>query len=830
MDDQPVGEPAPEPRDRPRAGSEMANAVLWFRSVVAHAPDLLAVLDPSGVVTYISPSVEPLLGYSPKELVGQRFAPLSDVDAVALNRTLGEQPGVPIFMEGGLRHRDGRLRAFEGSVTNLLDDPAVNGYVVNGRDVTDRREAEDARRRSEMALRAIVQASPVAILALDRSCHVHVWNLACDVTFGWSAAEVVGGAAPFDPAELDLEPLVARAFSGETITGYEARLSRRDGVGIDVNLAIAPLVDSTGRAVTVVVIAADVTEQKAAQRAVVESEARFRSLVQHLTDMILVLEPDGTIAYASPSASAYVGIDAEDMIGRKPTTDWVLPEDFGALGEMFVRLRAHPGAVETMTARFRRGDGEYRWVEMIAVNQLDDPAVRGIVTNSRDITDRVDADAAIRASEERLQALVASASDVISLIDADGKLRYSSAVTTHVLGYPEGAGYGEYIFDLVHPDDQPIIQDLFERARDVRGMLRPFEVRLQRADGSWMHAEVLANNLLDDPSVMGVVVTIRDITERKLAEDALRASERRLREGEAHYRAVVDDQTELVCRYLPDTTLTFVNRAFAEFFGRTPSELLGSRLIDVFAPTEREAEEARLKSFGPGNEVQMQEDWEHAQGGTVHWYQWTDRAFLDDEGNVVGFQSVGRDITDRRRASVLTSHQAEILEQVARGVPLDETLATIAGTVEDHFPDLACAVSLLDADATTLRIGACASLPERLQRSDRRAHGRAQQRLERNRRAPAFDRRRRRHLDRSVVGVLPRGRARRTTSAPRGRRRSSPPTDTRCSARSTCIRASRRCPTPSICRSSPSWPTSVRSPSSGRRSKSGSHTSRCTTR
>ena len=141
MDDQPVGEPAPEPRDRPRAESEMANAVLWFRSVVAHAPDLLAVLDPSGVVTYISPSVEPLLGYSPKELVGQRFAPLSDVDAVALNHTLGEQPGAPIFMEGGLRHRDGRLRAFEGSVTNLLDDPAVNGYVVNGRDVTDRRDA-----------------------------------------------------------------------------------------------------------------------------------------------------------------------------------------------------------------------------------------------------------------------------------------------------------------------------------------------------------------------------------------------------------------------------------------------------------------------------------------------------------------------------------------------------------------------------------------------------------------------------------------------------------------------------------------------------------------
>ena len=128
MDDQPVGEPvtrAPRSaacrisRSRTRSSgsgrSSRMRPTSW-RSWIA-----------SGVVKYVSPSVEPLLGYSPKELVGQRFAPLSDVDAVALNRTLDEQPGVPIFMEGGLRHRDGRLRAFEGSVTNLLDDPVVQG-------------------------------------------------------------------------------------------------------------------------------------------------------------------------------------------------------------------------------------------------------------------------------------------------------------------------------------------------------------------------------------------------------------------------------------------------------------------------------------------------------------------------------------------------------------------------------------------------------------------------------------------------------------------------------------------------------------------------------
>jgi diguanylate cyclase (GGDEF)-like protein len=109
--------------------------------------------------------------------------------------------------------------------------------------------------------------------------------------------------------------------------------------------------------------------------------------------------------------------------------------------------------------------------------------------------------------------------------------------------------------------------------------------------------------------------------------------------------------------------------------------------------------------------VQTQEDWEHTREGTSHWYQWTDRAFLDESGRVAEFQSVGRDITDRRRATVLTGHQAEILEQVARGVPLEETLTTIACTVEDHFPELLCAVTLLNPDDMTLRLGACPSLP-----------------------------------------------------------------------------------------------------------------------
>src|SRR4029077_704106 len=108
-----------------------------------------------------------------------------------------------------------------------------------------------------------------------------------------------------------------------------------------------------------------------------------------------------------------------------------------------------------------------------------------------------------------------------------------------------------------------------------------------RGDGAVVDAEIVANNLLDDPAVQGIVMTIRDVTDRKHSEAALRRSEGRLRESEARYRAVVDDQIELVCRYLPDTTITFVNRAFADFYGRSRDELIGSSFADLHAPIAR---------------------------------------------------------------------------------------------------------------------------------------------------------------------------------------------------------------------------------------------------
>ena len=201
--------------------------------------------------------------------MGGRIGASEAADSSLLAQALAAPAGAVTKIDGVLRHKDRTERWFEGSATNLLNDPVVQGIVLSIRDVTDRREAESARRRSEGALRAIVQSSPLAIFALDRRGTVQVWNRECERMFGWSANKVVGGATPFTSEDLRLDAAVEQAFSGLAVTGCEGRVRRADDTAIDVDLAIVPLRETGGRVVTAVVIAADVTEQKRAA-------ARFR--------------------------------------------------------------------------------------------------------------------------------------------------------------------------------------------------------------------------------------------------------------------------------------------------------------------------------------------------------------------------------------------------------------------------------------------------------------------------------------------------------------------------------------------------------------------------
>jgi PAS domain S-box-containing protein len=122
-----------------------------------------------------------------------------------------------------------------------------------------------------------------------------------------------------------------------------------------------------------------------------------------------------------------------------------------------------------------------------------------------------------------------------------------------------------------------------------------------------------------------------------------------LRSSEEKYRTVVDSQTDLICRYLPDTTLTFVNEAYCRFFGLPREELIGRRFVDLIPEASRDRARSHVQSLLDNPRVEVDEHEVLCSDGTVGWQQWTDYAVFGRDGAIQEFQGIGRDVTDRKR-------------------------------------------------------------------------------------------------------------------------------------------------------------------------------------
>jgi PAS domain S-box-containing protein len=139
--------------------------------------------------------------------------------------------------------------------------------------------------------------------------------------------------------------------------------------------------------------------------------------------------------------------------------------------------------------------------------------------------------------------------------------------------------------------------------------------------------------------------------------------EKTLGESLARYRAIVEDQTELICRFGPDTTLTFVNEAYCRFFAKRRKDLLGSSFMPLIPPADRKKVKAHFDSLRPENPVATHEHQVIGKDGEIRWQQWTNRAICDEQGVIKEFQAVGRDITNRKLAEEALCQARDDMEQ-----------------------------------------------------------------------------------------------------------------------------------------------------------------------
>jgi PAS domain S-box-containing protein len=299
-------------------------------------------------------------------------------------------------------------------------------------------------------------------------------------------------------------------------------LWRRDETPIPVEYSSYPIVRN-GVVEGAIVTFIDITERRRVEEKLKESEERFRLLAENAKDIIYRyrLKPTPGFEYVSPSATPIVGYTPEEHyadpeLGLK----LVHPDDTHIL-EAF--LRSPESADRVLTLRWISKDGRVLWTEQQITLFHDDQgeltAIEGI---GRNITERKEVEEALRQSEERFRSLVHNASDIIVILEADGTIRYVSPAIERVLGLQPEDVVGKNAVAFVDPIDRNEAIRIFAEAKKEPGIRPPVEFRLRHENGNWRHLEINRSNLLDDPAVGGIVFNLRDVTERKVAEEQLR--------------------------------------------------------------------------------------------------------------------------------------------------------------------------------------------------------------------------------------------------------------------------------------------------------------------
>ncbi len=367
-----------------------------------------------------------------------------------------------------------------------------------------------------------------------------------------------------------LAPLEMEQPLGEAVQEATPNLNT---TWLAVGIGVASLV-LLGIALLASLVEQRIIAETARALALRQSEERFRSLVQNSSDIITVLETDGTICYESPSIERILGYKPEDLIGKN-AFEFIHPEDVQKSFNVFTQLLQNPGATPSIEYRFRHQNGSWCFLESTGSNLLADPAVEGIVINSRDITERKRVEAELERSLSLLQATLESTADGILAIDRENKISFNQK-------FVEMWSIPDEVIRSRECNQQ--LGYLIDQVKEPEAFLKRISEILSQTDAESYDILELKNEKIFErytqpqrlgEEVVGRVWSFRDITERKQVEQALRVSEEKFSKAFRSSPDAITISTIAGGRYIE------VNDSCQDLTGYTREELIGHTSIEL---------------------------------------------------------------------------------------------------------------------------------------------------------------------------------------------------------------------------------------------------------
>ncbi len=635
-----------------------------FRALVENSFDAISLIGPDGTIRFVTPPATRILGYSTDEYLQLKSLDLIHPEDVSQARRklawVAERPGQSVTNLHRMRHRDGSWRWIEGTGTNLFDDPVLNGIVINFRDVTERKRAEDELARQQAELQTILDAVPALIFYKDRDSRFVRVNRQLAQVVGWPAESFVG------KTDADLGSEFSEQYraddlrvlnSGQATHHREERLATTTGDRWLLSDKV-PYRDEHGQIIGLIGMSVDITERKLAEAALRDSELRFRTLVDQAADALFVHDFRGQFLDINRSACESLGYSREELLSLS-VADVVAGVPMDELLLVWDQLK--PDQPLTIVGRHRRKDGSEFPAE-VRLGLIDGDGVRVVLAIVRDITERVKAEEALAAERLLLRTMADNLPAYVFVKDTAGKYLFVNRTHARQLGMNSEADLlGKTAFDIF---PQPIAQSyamddetVIQTGQPVIEQEERFEVNGHR--GWFLTTKVPLRDVND--RVTGLVGIALDITARKQAEAAL-VNERNL------LRTLVDHIPDYI--FVKDTQSRQLlnNAANLRLIGtQTDAEMLGKTVFDIYPREQAQRyfdEDQRVMRSGQA--LLNQEESVLDQDGQEHWLLSTKIPLRDVHGKCIGLVGIKRDITELKRTNNELARSRKRLEILSR--------------------------------------------------------------------------------------------------------------------------------------------------------------------
>ncbi|MGB6944098.1 MAG: PAS domain S-box protein [Bryobacteraceae bacterium] len=538
---------------RQRTEEDLRQQKEILQTIFDHVPVILKFVDKEGRIQMLNREWERVLGRTLDEITNQGVDIYAEgyPDPVERRRLLDFVANSNAeWADFKTAVRDGRVIDTSWAVVRLSDGASI----CIGQDISARKEAEQELRKQKEILQTIFDHLPVMVGFVDQKGEAQMVNRAWEQTLGWTLEEL--RSQKIDLLAENYPDPGYQARVRDFVANSEAewadfKTTVRDGRVIDTSWAMLRLSDGMG-----IGIGQDITKRKRAEEALRESEERFRELAENINDLFWIKTPDfKRVLYLSPAYESMSGRSAAERYrdeDYQPFLGRILPGDREKMEEIFRR-----GAESEFEIEFRivRPDGSVRWIRDRGFPIRDASGkVYRVAGIANDITEGKLAEAALRDSEERFRQLAESINEVFWLTTPDVKrVLYVSPAIRNLFDQPFELGPQETnieaFLETIHPDDLAGIRKILEAPS--AGF--EFECRIRRDDGSmrWVRNRGFP---IRDPSgrIYRFSGVAEDITDRKEAEEQLKASSEQLRALSASLQSAREKEATRIAHQIHD--------------------------------------------------------------------------------------------------------------------------------------------------------------------------------------------------------------------------------------------------------------------------------------